>query len=254
MFFILSKTLSYLTMIMVWLAALLLLYIFLKNPRWKKRCFWAFVVLFFFFTNDFLAHEVMRAWELPATPFDQIGRKYSLGIVLTGVTMGRREPHDRVYFARGADRVTHAVHLYRLGYIRHILISGGSGRLIATEDREADELKRAFLIMGVPEQDLSVENISRNTYESAVEVKKMLPDSVRASDCLLITSAFHMRRSRACYEKAGMSMDTFATDYYAHAHFYFDSLFIPSIDALALWQKLIKEWVGFAAYKFAGYV
>ena len=255
MFFILSKTLNYLTMIWMWLAALLLLYVFLKNPRWKRRCLWAFVAIFFFFSNEFIANEVMGAWELPATPFDQMGRKYAVGIVLTGVTNGPREPHDRVYFGRGADRVTHAVQLYKLGYIRHILVSGGSGRLVAPEEREADELKKVFLLMGVPEKDISIENQSRNTYESAVEVKKMLPDSIRATDCLLITSAFHMRRALACYKKADMTMDTFSTDFSTHSgDFYLVTLVIPSIDAMFLWQRLIKEWVGLAAYKLAGYV
>jgi len=255
MFFILSKTLNYLTMIWVWLAALLLLYLFLKNPKWKKRCLWAFVAIFFFFSNDFIANEAMDAWELPATPYDRIGRKYAMGIVLTGVTIGEREPHDRVYFSRGADRVTHAVQLYKLGYIRRILVSGGSGRLVAPEEREADELKKAFLLMGVPEQDLLIENRSRNTYESAVEVKKMLPDSVKATDCLLITSSFHMRRSRACYKKADMAMDTFTTDFYSHPrNFYITTLLVPSQEAMLQWQKLIKEWVGIAAYKLAGYV
>lgn len=255
MFFVLSKTLTYLTMITVWLAVLLLLYLFLKNSVWKKRCLWAFVAVFFFFSNDFIVNEVMSAWELPATPFNQIPKKYTLGIVLTGVTIGEREPHDRVYFSRGADRVTHAVQLYKLGHIQRILISGGSGRLVAHEMREADELKKAFLLMGVPEQDLWIENQSRNTYESAVEVKKMLGDSISNEDCLLITSAFHMRRSLACYRKAGMAMDTFTTDFYSHPRmFYPHSLFIPQVDAIALWQKLIKEWVGLAAYKLAGYV
>jgi uncharacterized SAM-binding protein YcdF (DUF218 family) len=255
MFFILSKTLNYLTMISVWLTVFLLFYLFLKNPKWKKRFLWAFVAVFFFFSNEFIANEVMRAWELPATPFDQIGRKYAVGIVLTGVTIGPRDPHDRVYFNRGADRVTHAVQLYKLGYIRHVLISGGSGRLVAPEEREADELKKVFLLMGVPEEDLSIENRSRNTYESAVEVKKILPDSVKASNCLLITSAFHMRRSHACYEKAGMEMDTFTTDFFSHPlEFRLDELLIPSLDAIVVWQKLIKEWVGLAAYKLAGYV
>jgi uncharacterized SAM-binding protein YcdF (DUF218 family) len=255
MFFVLSKTLNYLTMITVWLTVLLLLYLFLKKPVWKKRCLWTFVIVFFFFTNDFLANEAMLAWEIPATPYNQLGRNYTTGIVLTGVTIGARVPGDRVYFSRGADRVTHTVQLYKLGHIRHILISGGSGRLGGNDSPEADELKKAFLLMGVPEQDITLENQSRNTYESAVEVKKILGDSVQVSDCLLITSAFHMRRSLACYEKAGMPIDTFTTDFYAHPrNFYLDGLLIPQLDALVLWQKLIKEWVGLAAYKIAGYV
>lgn len=225
----------------------------LKKDAWRKRMFWIGFGMLLFFSNEFFANMAMRAWELEATPFSNIRKKYELGIVLTGVTMGVREPNDRVYFNKGADRVTHAVQLYKLGHIRRILISGGSGKLTEVTMREADELKKAFLLMGVPDEDLLIENESRNTYESSVKVKAMLGDSIPASDCLLITSAFHMRRSLACFAKAGIPMDTFSTDFYSHAGNFTANLFIPQLDGLILWQKLIKEWVGLAAYKLAGY-
>lgn len=255
MFFILSKTLNYLTMLMVLICGFLVLSVVLKNAKWRKRFFWIAFGMLFFFSNDFIANEAMMAWELKATPLADIKRKYELGIVLTGVTSEFREPADRVYFQKGADRVTHALQLYKEGFVKKILISGGSGRLVDVEIREADELKKAFLLMGVPEADLMIENQSRNTYESAEEVKKILADSIKASDCVLITSSFHMRRSRACFVKAGIPMDTYATDFYSHPrNFYLDTLLLPSLDGLILWQKLIKEWVGFAAYWVAGYV
>jgi uncharacterized SAM-binding protein YcdF (DUF218 family) len=78
---------------------------------------------------------------------------------------------------------------------------------------------------------------------------------VKADDCLLITSAFHMRRSLACYRKADLNIEPFTTDFYSHPrYFYPDGLFIPSIDAMMLWHKLFKEWLGLAAYKVAGYI
>jgi vancomycin permeability regulator SanA len=170
-FFILSKTLNYFTMLMVLICGIFLLSVILRNAKWKKRTFWIAFGFLFFFSNDFIANEVMMAWEIEATPFQNIKRRYELGIVLTGVTSGFREPADRVYFQKGADRVTHAVQLYKEGYIKKILISGGSGKLVDVVIREADELKKAFLLMGVPEADLLIENQSRNTYESAIEVK-----------------------------------------------------------------------------------
>lgn len=255
MFFILSKTLNYFTLLVVLICGFFLLHVIFKNPKWKKRFFWIAFGMLFFFSNDFIANEAMKAWELQATAFKDVKKKYELGIVLTGVTSGRRIPDDRVYFQKGADRVTHAVQLYKLGQVKKILISGGSGLLVAPELREADELKKAFLLMGVPDSALLIENVSRNTAESATEVKKMLGDSIKSSDCLLITSAFHMRRSRACFAKAGIPMDTFTTDFYSHPrNFYIDTLIVPQLEGLVLWQKLIKEWVGFTAYWMAGYV
>lgn len=198
----------------------------------------------------------MLAWEPGATPFADIKRKYEYGIVLTGVTSPERVPKDRVYFNKGADRVTHAIHLYKIGLIKKIIVSGGNGRLIDIEKPEADEIRDAMLLMGVPVSDILVENLSRNTHESAVELKKMLePRSINSSDCLLITSAFHMRRSIACFRKVNMEMDTFTTDFYTHKRVFTpDVLLIPRIEAMFIWQRLFKEWVGFVAYKIAGYV
>jgi uncharacterized SAM-binding protein YcdF (DUF218 family) len=254
MFFFLSKTLSYLLMPLTIVFVCLVASVFIRNVRFKKRLFWCGLILFWFFTNEFISNEFMRAWEIPARRFDSL-HKYKLGIVLTGTTLPLK-PNDRVYFQRGADRVTHTVQLYKSGLIENILISGGTGRLLTKEEPEADLYKKAMILMGVPVEKITIENETRNTYESAVEVKKMLQDSVyRNSDLLLITSAFHMRRSLACYRKAGLEPDPFTTDFFSHERvFYFDTLLIPKVEALIVWHKLAKEWVGFIAYKIAGYV
>ncbi len=213
------------------------------------------LILLFFFSNDFIANEIMNVWEVKTTAFNEM-KPHKLGIVLTGATVPFLQPDDRVYFSRGADRVTHTVQLYSLGLIQKILISGGTGRLTEKDEPEADKFKKAMIMMGVSEEDIFIENETRNTFESAVKVKPML-DSLQfnAEDCLLITSAFHMRRSLACYRKAGVNIEAFSTDFYAHPRaFYPDVLFIPKIEAMIIWHKLVKEWVGLVAYKIAGYI
>lgn len=255
MFFILSKTVSFLVMPFTVVIILLMLSAFWRNPLWRKRFFWAAMVLLLFFSNDFIAHEFMRAWEIKTKAYDEM-KPHELGIVLTGATLSLLKPDDRVYFQRGADRVTHTVQLYKLGLIQKVLISGGTGTLKETDEPEANKFKKAMIMMGVAENDILIENKTRNTYESAVEVKKILDSlNFRAEDCLLITSAFHMRRSLACYRKANLDIEPFSTDFYAHPRFFYpDGLLIPSIDALTLWHKLFKEWLGFIAYKVAGYI
>jgi uncharacterized SAM-binding protein YcdF (DUF218 family) len=140
--------------------------------------------------------------------------------------------------------------------IEKILISGGSGKLVGEEEPEANKFKKVMLMTGIPETDILIENATRNTGESAIEVKKILKaNGYKDKDCLLITSAFHMRRSLASYRKAGLFLEPFSTDFYGHERtFYFDALFIPQLEAIEKWHKLVKEWVGFAAYKAAGYI
>jgi uncharacterized SAM-binding protein YcdF (DUF218 family) len=255
MFFILSKIFYFLIMPFTVIVLLMVLSVVIKNERWKKRLFWSSFCLLLFFSNDFIANEVLRAWEIPPTPFSEM-RKYKLGIVLTGVTLSDNALNDRIFFNKGADRVTHTVQLYKLGLIEKILISGGSGRLFKEAEPEANKLKRAMLLMCIPEADILIENETRNTAESAIEVKKILDNLGYAEhDCLLVTSAFHMRRSLAAYRKAGLELEAFSTDFYTHERtFDPEVLLVPQLEAISKWHKLVKEWVGIAAYKFAGYV
>lgn len=256
MFFILSKTLSYFTMPFLLICMCFILSAVLRNVRWKKRFFRAALIMLFFFSNDFIANEVMLAWEPDATPYKDMKKQYAFGIVLTGVTSLENTPRDRVYFNQGADRVTHAVQLYKLGIVKKLLVSGGSGRLVDIGEKEAVDIKKAMLLMGVPDAEIIIESDSRNTHESALEVKKIIAaQNITPGECLLITSAFHMRRSIACYRMVDMDMDTFTTDFYTHPRkFTPDVLIIPRVESIALWHKLIREWVGMAAYKIAGYV
>ncbi|MFZ2904812.1 MAG: YdcF family protein [Cyclobacteriaceae bacterium] len=254
MFFILSKILNFLTNPLVLVALCFILSFLVKRARLKKVFFWLALGLLWFFSNDFIANEAMMAWEIKPTPFADITKSYEWGIVLTGVTSNDKEPGDRVYFNHGADRVVHAVELYKRGIIKKIMISGGSGRLITIERREANEILKAMLVMGVPEQAMAVENKSRNTHESAVELKQLLKGD-GSEAVLLITSAFHLRRSAACFRKAGFTVDTFSTDFYSHPRYFTpDVLFIPKPEAMMIWQKLLKEWTGMIAYKVAGYI
>ena len=255
MFFFLSKTLNFLVLPLTMVVLCFIASVVIKRQPWSKRFFWAGFVLLLFFSNDFISNAAMRSWEIDAKPFNTLSPR-KLGIVLTGSTHSFLEPDDRVYFKRGADRVTHTIQLYKLGLIEKILVSGGTGRLLKADEPEANKYKKVMLMAGIPEQDILLENKTRNTFESAVAVKEVL-DSLHltADDCLLITSAFHMRRSLACYRKAGLNIEPFTTDFYGlQDKIFLTSLLLPSIEGFIIWEKLFKEWTGFVAYKIAGYI
>src|SRR5690606_17765303 len=91
-----------------------------------------------------------------------------------GTLIAGLEPDDRVYFGRGADRVVHTVQLFKLRLIDRILISGGSGRLVDIQEREADRFREVMIMLGVPDSAIVVENESRNTHESARAVSRIL--------------------------------------------------------------------------------
>lgn len=187
--------------------------------------------------------------DIPTLPI------YDVGIVFTGVTKGDKRPNDRVYFKKGADRITHTLQLYNQGKLNHILISGGLGFQKYTQSFAAERLKSFLLMAGVPESVITVDPEAANTYENAVNSAEILNRDFPNQKYVLITSAFHMKRSTLCLEKQNINFDTFPTDYYTgRSTLNFDSIFIPKAESIQRWQIISKEVVGILIYKLMGYI
>lgn len=255
MFFVFSKVLSFLAQPMAIVAMLLIAGWFIKNQRWKKILLRTGFIMLFVTSNYFISNALMRLWEVPITPYKSITKTYDYGVLLTGVTKTAMTPKDRVYFGRGADRATHTIQLYKLGIIRKIIVSGGSGRLDGGGVREADDLADFLKMAGVPDSVIIIENESKNTHESAMRVSEILSKMDGGKDILLVTSGYHLRRSVACFRKAGIIAEPFATDPVSEQIRYTpENFLVPKPDAILMWQIMMKEWVGFVAYWIAGYI
>lgn len=251
MFFILSKVLGWVLMPLGLITISTIVALVFRRKKLGKIGLVVSVTLFFFFTNPLLATLVMNTWEPPAKEYQEIKKVYDVGIVLAGISVPNRAPFDRIQFAKGADRIIHAIDLYKLGQIKKILISGGSGALTYKGIPESHMLWAFTINMGVPARDVVIEDLSRNTRENALYSSEMVqPDD----QVLLITSAFHMYRSSACFDKVNVKHDTFPTDYYGDEIRLSLNIFIPQIYAIELWTKLSKELLGILAYKLAGYI
>ena len=70
---------------------------------------------------------------------------------------------------------------------------------------------------------------------------------------LLITSASHMRRSLACFEKQGLSPDYLCSNRSAGPRkFELEYCFIPGAHVFSGWTHLTHEIIGYWAYKLTG--
>lgn len=255
MFFVLSKILFYLVMPPTWIALCLLYAAFSKQPQRKKKALIAGLVLFLFFGNIALVGKISYWWEPAPAEISKLA-DYELGIVLTGVVNLEMEPRDRVYFGKGADRALHTIQLYKLGKLKKILITGGTGKVTGEKLSEAVELKKVFLMCGVPDSALILETESRNTYENAIFSKGIIDSLHLTGNKLLITSAYHMPRSKRCFDKAGIATDIYPTDFNGMTNLGWtpDVWLIPSEKAFMGWYVLIREWLGCLMYKLVGYI
>ncbi|MBE9467952.1 MAG: YdcF family protein [Bacteroidetes bacterium] len=254
MFFFFSKLLIFTITPLVWIIALLLISLFAKKTKIKKYCLIASISLLLFFSNSFILDEFMRAWEIKAVQDCELKQSYDYGILLSGMTAPDKK-YKRLNFLRSSDRLLQTIRLYKQNRIKKIFISGGSGSIIQKEYCEARDLKNYLIQIGVPEEDIITEINSRNTRENAEFTAKILLNKEQTSSCLLITSAFHMRRSKGCFNKTGLKVDIYPTDRYAGQRKYiFDHLFIPNHNAFNSWNLLIHEVTGYITYAVVGYV
>jgi uncharacterized SAM-binding protein YcdF (DUF218 family) len=256
MFFYLSQFLSFLAMPLTIILILLISGVWLRKKKYGKKLMGSGIILLLLFSNQFLANVAMKAWEPDFKAFDNL-TEYEVGIVLTGVTNLNKTAYDRVFFSRGADRATHAVQLYKLGKIKKILITGGQGLDPSNSNTEAELLKDFMMMAGVPREDVLVENKAKNTRENAAFSKDVLSQNGFNLDqrFLLITSAFHMPRSKGCFDKVGLQTDTFPVDYYSQdIRFSIPVLLQPDPYSIFMWHKLFKEWIGITVYWVVGYI
>ena len=239
---------------MVWIFVLLLLSLILKDTKKKKKLLIWSIALFYFFSNSFILEEVGRVWEVPATPYNEL-KTYDAGIVLGGI-LGYDRQLDRIQFQRGGDRLFQAVELYKRGVIKKIFFAGGSGSIEFADIKEGTYVNRYLHELGIPQEDVWIENESRNTWENAVNAKQFLVDhKLNGGNFLLITSGHHMRRSLACFNEVKINVTPYSVDRSASQvrRFALDHLFIPNVHSFAWWDALIHEWVGMAIYKVKGY-
>ncbi len=258
MFFILSKLLTLFLMPFFWLFSCIFYSFLTKNVR-KKRLFLKIsIFILFVFGNTNLVSKVMRWWEPSPIEYKNLPF-HNIAIVLGGgIASEFQRPFDRVHFDPSVDRLLQALQLYQAKKVGKIMISGGSAQLTNSKNKKSDATESfKFLIkVGVPKTDIIVENESRNTYENAKFSKeKLIELKLNNASLLLITSAYHMNRSLACFNKQGLKISSFPACYQQTTNglFSFNTI-VPDETAFTLWYDLFHEWYGIFFYKIMGYI
>jgi uncharacterized SAM-binding protein YcdF (DUF218 family) len=253
MFFYLSKILAFLITPIVWIIGLCIYGFITKNTVRKKRSFITAFVLLLVLSNTAFYNTCMHLWEIDAVKDPEIKDTYDAGIVLGGVL--NYDPQlDRVQFTGANDRLMQAISLYEKGKIRKIIFTGGSGSLIHPEFKESEHVKKFLLSIGIPDSNIFIETGSKNTHENAMNVKSIVDKHFKNKKFLLITSAFHMRRSLGCFKVAGIDVTPYSTDRMSGGwRWDLDFLIVPHEEILGSWVVLLHEIIGEISYKLVGY-
>ena len=181
-------------------------------------------------------------------------------VVLGGGVQSSRNPSGRPEVAEAGDRVLYGAQLWRLGKAPTLILSGGriTWQPGVFRPSEADDMATLLKAEGVPEKALKLDHASLNTRENALEVKKLLgPDP---QPVLLVTSATHMTRALATFQKVGIPAIAAPTDWQRNwrdtaapglENLVLDLL--PDAEALADTTRCLKEYLGLWTYRLQGW-
>lgn len=141
------------------------------------------------------------------------------------------------------ERLVGAVQLARKHRLP-LVITGGSGEPMPGAVREADAMADAAIRLGFPAENIVIENRSRNTWENAEAVRKLLPERT----IILVTSAFHMRRSIGMFKKQGFSVLPAPAGYRSQTRHGSFTDYLPQASALATSSTAIAEYLSLSWY------
>jgi len=253
MFFWISKVFDFMYSPLSWIVILCILAVVIRHKKWKRKLLISMLVVTLFFSNNFIADEAIRLIEIKESSIKP--HVYNVGIVLGGGMISYDAETGKSIFRHNPDRIMQALYLYKFGRIEKILISSGSGTLLHRNVLEACLLRDFLIHIGFDEDDIWAECDSDNTYENAVNSAKILKDSIPNGTYLLITSATHIRRAKACFLKQDVQVDIFPTNPITGKRRYdIQHILVPGISAIQKWELFFKEIIGLIVYKITGYI
>ncbi len=137
------------------------------------------------------------------------------------------------------------------GFVLHkqtnlpIILSGGASIGVLPE---AEIMKGLLLTLGVDKSKIYTDVNSRDTGENAQEVKKLC-ERLGCKKIILVTSAYHMRRAMLAFQRAGLEVVPYPTDFKRDMRYNLYSL-LPKMSVFADSYKALREYLGLVWYSF----
>jgi len=205
---------------------------------------------FYLFSTSYFSGMLMRSlesqYELPVEPFGDVV------IILGGGATSDTPDVGGLGHLSGsaANRVLAGVVLQRKLNVP-VIIAGG--QVYGDTGNEAQITRRLLKGLGVAQDKIFVEDKSLNTRQNAENVKTIL-DVNDFKNPILVTSAFHMKRSVFYFDKVGVSVLPYPADYKVNVVSEFGiHRFKPSAGSLENSSIALKEYLGLAAAIFVKY-
>jgi len=254
MFFILSKTVGFLTwpsnlLIALGLAGLMLMAT--RRKRVGNRMVLASFILLAAIGFSPIGGLLTHLLESRFPPWDP-ARGAPDGIVVLGGEISPRlsREHDEPVASSEAGRIIAMVRLARIYSNARIVYSGGDASLLGNQLPEANFIYPLFDSFGIARGRVLLETRSRNTAENASFTKDLAKPKPEER-WLLVTSAQHMPRAIGCFRRVGFPVEAYPVGWLTGAKAELTPGAVFS-SGLARFDSALHEWIALLAYWLSG--
>ena len=228
----------------------ILLSILLKS---KKLFFASLSTLYFFsigVTSDFLISYVENPYEM--IPLKDVKNANSI-VVLAGMRSFTQKRQEVIEW-QDPDRFFAGIRLFKQGKSKRIIFTNGYEPFFGNQISEGVLNRKDAISMGIPSRAVIITGKANNTYQESKELRKLFnKEKFLSNEITLITSAFHMKRAKKLFERAGFEVFEFPVDFkqkclktkLKHSVM----CFIPNDDYLSYSSLALREILGRIIYK-----
>lgn len=239
-----------LALVMIVIALLLFLIRRAKITRWV--CMMIAILVLCIFSSPLISNRLLNQLQHQYSALLEPPNDVDQVVVLGGGVAGNKNyPPNLTLGAASLSRLIEGIRLFKLLAINHpdaqLILSGGHAyRSFPTE---AGTMSNTAVMLGVDRNNILLENGSQDTHDEALFLKKL----VKEKPFVLVTSAYHMPRAIALFEKQGMRPIAAPTQFF-NRKCHGTSCYLPSTYSLVSSDIAIHELLGMLWAKNQGYI
>lgn len=232
-----------------------------KRPRWAAAPILLALIVLLVGSNGWVSRSLVRSLEWQNIPPTELPNAEAI-VVLGGATKSAFPPRPSVDLSEEGDRVFYGAQLYQQKKAELVIVSGGRIDWRGSGPSESADMAAILSQLGVPTAAILQDPNSLNTYENAVNVRKIL-EARGIRRVLLVTSAMHMPRSLLIFKRQGIAAIPAPTDFLVTANELQEMQnspqatllnLLPDTDRLYQFTRALKEYIGLVVYRLRGWL
>ena len=252
MFFIFSKIFNFFLdpLNLLLISFLIFIVIVARAKRNKFNGTYWFIIFWFILLYKPIPEFLVKSLEDPYVYNESVFLELEGLIILGGGTGSGKvaEARNDYNLGEGSERIIKGLEFLKKKPEGKIIVTGFSGKLFHVGLSEAEIIEQLIRALNTDSINFLFERRSRNTFENAFYSEEIV-ESLRIKKWGIVTSASHMKRATATFEKQcpDINFEPIPVDFQTANSIYWGPGNMQ--DSLDLWRFYINETIGYWIYK-----